>query len=119
MATKGVKNNIEPEKTREELDKAIEQLEQAIETEKAPKKIENDPYEKVPFMIPISADNEEDWICIINGHSYQVQRGKTVLVPKCVVEIYNNQQKQLYESKRRSDELQRAAQDKSTQLAFD
>lgn len=113
---KGVKNN-EPE-TNVNIEEELKDIEQAIEEAKKPKKAENDPYEKVPFMIPISADNEEDWVCIINGHSYQVQRGRTVLVPKCVVEVYNNQQRQLFESKRRSDELQRAAQDKSSQLAF-
>ena len=113
---KGVKNT-EPT-FKENLDNDIKALEQEIEKENAPKKVENDPFEKVPFMIPISAENEDDWICIINGHSYQVQRGKTVIVPKCVVEVYNNQQRQLFESKRRSDELQRAAQDRSSQLAF-
>lgn len=102
--------------TKKEIDKDIALAEEKIEKFDKPKK--DDPYEKVVLEIPASADNEEDWICIINGHSYQIQRGEKVLVPRCVKELYDNEQRQLRESRRRSNELQRAAAEKSERLAF-
>lgn len=103
---------------RKEIEKEIAEAVDKIETAKKPN-TENDPYEKVVLEIPISADNEDDWVCIINGHSYQIQRGQKVVVPKCVKEVYDNEQRQLRESMRRSRELQNAAAAKKDRLAFD
>lgn len=109
---KGLNKNIEPN---EDLDRDIKELEQTIEKAKEPKKVEKDPYEKVILEIPISENETEDWLCIVNGHYYRVQRGKKVLVPKFVKELYDNEQRQVREAFERSQKLQKAA---SEQLAF-
>lgn len=98
----------------EEIKEAVEKVEQPAKAEKT----KDNPMEKVILEIPITSDMEDDWVCIINGHSYQVQRGEKVLVPRCVKEVYDNEQRQVRESYRRSQALQRAAADKEKQLAF-
>lgn len=99
---------------KKELDKEIEELTTAI---KEPE-VKDNPNEKVILEIPISSDNEDDWVCIINGHSYQIRRGEKVLVPKFVKELYDNEQRQLKIARENSRKLQEAAQDKGKQLAF-
>lgn len=101
---------------KKDIDKEIAEAEAKIDASSKPKT--DDDFEKVLLEIPISADNEDDWICIINGHSYQIQRGKQVPVPKCVKKIYENEQRQIRESRERSRKLQNAAAEKGDRLAF-
>lgn len=102
--------------TEETVEKTVdEEIKEAVkEIENADKPV-NNPYEKVFLEIPISENETEDWLCIVNGHYYRVQRGKKVLVPKFVKEQYDNEQRQVREAFERSMKLQRAAAD---QLAF-
>ena len=111
MAKKNTEEIAENKTLDEEITEAVEKV------ETKPVKKDN-PMEKVFLEIPITSDMEDDWVCIINGHSYQVQRGEKVLVPRCVKEIYDNEQRQVRESYKRSQALQRAAADKEKQLAF-
>ena len=97
------------------IDEEIKEAEKKIEEAKKPV---NNPMEKVFLEIPITNELEDDWVCIVNGHSYQVQRGEKVLVPKFVKEVYDNEQRQVRESYKRSQALQRAAAEKEKQLAF-
>lgn len=100
------------------VDEQIEESLKKIEEIKNIDKPKDNPMEKVLIEIPITSELDEDWVCIINGHSYQVQRGEKVLVPRCVKEVYDNQQRQVRESFRRSQALQKAAANKEKQLAF-
>lgn len=78
----------------------------------------SNPEEKVVLNVPISEQNTDDWVCIINGKTYQVQRGVDVLVPKYVKEVYDNSVRQQIESLKRSQALQKAALEKKDVLAF-
>ncbi len=112
------KNKNVEETAERNIDEEINEAVEKIEKDKTPEKPKDNPMEKVILEIPISNEMQDDWICIINGHSYQVQRGEKVLVPRCVKEVYDNEQRQLKESFRRSQALQKAAEDKEKQLAF-
>lgn len=93
----------------------VEEVNDITLNKPAPK---NNPEEKVLLNVPMYEGNVDDWVCIINGKTYQVQRGVDVLVPKYVKEVYDNSVRQQTEALKRSQALQKAALDKKDALAF-
>lgn len=68
--------------------------------------------EKVEIEIPISETQQDDWFCCINGKTFQIERGKKVMVPRYVKEVYENEKRMTEESIRRSQALQKRMNEK-------
>ena len=94
-------------KTEETVD-ISEAVKSAEVSQKSNKKKTN----KVELEIPISAELQDDWVCIINGKTTVVQRGKKVMVDPAVKEVYENQKRMNELSIMRSRELQQKAIEK-------
>ena len=64
-------------------------------TKETAKVVEYDPWEEVEYRIPrvIGAKNTDVFVRV-NGAKYQIQRGKTVMIPRCVAEVLDNSQAQ-------------------------
>lgn len=101
------------------IDEEIKEAEKTI-AESANKIKTNGPNPNEPVLleIPISETLQDDWVAIINGKTFQVQRGEKVMVPRYVKEVYDNSVRQQKESFRRQQALQRAAESKKEALAF-
>lgn len=122
------KNNVDTVNTttdaeiKEDVAKIDEEIKEAEESiAKSSKKIKAkgpNPNELVLLEIPISETLQDDWVAIINGKTFQVQRGEKVMVPRYVKEVYDNSVRQQRESFRRQQALQRAAESKKEALAF-
>lgn len=56
--------------------------------------------ERVSFVIPPDVNNPEETekIICVNGKNFQIQVGKTVSVPLCVKEAYDNSRRQFYKA---------------------
>ena len=50
--------------------------------------------EKIPYTVPFDRVDNSDLITIVNGRSYQIQRGVEVMLPRNVVEALEYSQKQ-------------------------
>lgn len=98
------------------IDDEIEAIEKTIASATTPKT--PDPEEKVIMEIPISEAEQDDWFCCINGETFQIQRGKQVVVPRKVKEVYENEKRMKELSIQRSRELQERLMNKERNLAF-
>lgn len=98
------------------IDDEIGAIEKAIASATTPKA--PDPEEKVIMEIPISEAEQDDWFCCINGEAFQIQRGKQVVVPRKVKEVYENEKRMKELSIQRSRELQERLMNKERNLAF-
>lgn len=69
----------------EEIEDMNEEREPGVPTEAEKKTAINDLNRKVPFMAFKDNDKyKDDLIVIVNGKTWQIQRGKTVMIPKFV-----------------------------------
>lgn len=92
---------------KETIDKEIEDLEKTINNQgKIDKSSDAYLMEKVPVKLVKDKQHLTDEIVRVNGFSYQIQRGKTVMVPRFVKEVLDNKERQEQEALERSQELQ-------------
>lgn len=49
----------------------------------------------VKIKLPLSRTEKDDIFVGVNGRTWQIQRGKTVEVPECVVEVLRHQEEML------------------------
>ena len=115
MAKKEENIQENPETTNPTVEEEIAAATEAVEKPK--RKAKSNAEEKVLLEIPISESEQDDWFCCINGKTFVVKRGEKVLVPKFVKEVYDNQQRMVRESIKRSQALQQKLAEKE-KLAF-
>ena len=54
-----------------------------------------DPWEEVEYRLPRAFGGRNNDVFVrVNGAKYQIQRGKTVMIPRCVAEVLDNSQAQ-------------------------
>lgn len=124
MATKKTTETVTPESKEKELELALEQMRkereallkevEALKGEPKEKKpmpeTDYDPAyweEKVPYEAFYDGDRYKDDISVmVNGKRFLIQRGKTVMVPRYVVHVLENQAKQMKYSAEYSRGLQ-------------
>ena len=95
---------------KEEINEAVaNEATEKVEKAEKPKKEKS---KLVELEIPISAELQDDWVCIINGKTTVVQRGKKVMVDPAVKEVYENQKRMTELSIMRSRALQQKVLDK-------
>ena len=69
---------------------------------------EKKPYllERVPFTAPVGDGEESHLFCCINGKSYLIERGTSVLLPRCVVLSLEDAARQKRDAARRLRAMQ-------------
>lgn len=64
-------------------------------TKETAKVVEYDPWEEVEYRIPrVPGAKNADVFVRVNEKKFQIQRGKTVKIPRCVAEVLDNSQEQ-------------------------
>lgn len=92
------------------INEEFSEFDQEIEEAKNPEKIDKTSDEYLNQLVPVKLVKDKqhtrDQIVRVNGYAYQIQRGKTVLVPRFVKEVLDNAERQAQEALERSQELQ-------------
>ena len=92
------------------INEEFAEFDQEIEEAKKPEKIDKTSDEYLNQLVPVKLVKDKqhtrDQIVRVNGYAYQIQRGKTVLVPRFVKEVLDNAERQAQEALERSQELQ-------------
>lgn len=92
------------------INEEFSEFDQEIEAAKNPEKIDKTSDEYLNQLVPVKLVKDKqhtrDQIVRVNGYAYQIQRGKTVLVPRFVKEVLDNAERQAQEALERSQELQ-------------